>query len=281
MNITDPIYSDPDTGPRAPRALHWPEGPVCPHCGCMGRDHEAAGKSTRPGVHKCNECEKPFTVTVGTIMEDSKIPLNKWLMAYRAHQRRQEGHLALTSCTARSASPTSRRGSWRTASARRWTAAAIPLGGPGKIVEADETYVGGKVSATAPFRKPAPKKAVVALVERDGHARSFHVANVTGRNAPLRAGPQRRPRQHPHDRRAASTAVGPEFCMAHRRSTTAPRVRQLNRLAQQHRRELLLDLQARRDRHLPSHERGPSCTATAASSISATTPARYRTRSAP
>lgn len=82
MNLTDPIYSDPDLAREHLERLHWPEGPVCPHCGCMGRISKLAGKSTRPGVYKCNDCEKPFTVTVGTIMEDSKIPLNKWLMAY-------------------------------------------------------------------------------------------------------------------------------------------------------------------------------------------------------
>jgi hypothetical protein len=53
------------------------------------------------------------------------------------------------------------------------------LGGPGKIVEADETFVGGRNGNRA-FKKPAPKKKVLALVERDGRARSFHVANIHG-----------------------------------------------------------------------------------------------------
>lgn len=82
MNLTDPLYSDPEAARQHLEALHWPEGPVCPHCGCMDHITKLQGRSTRPGVYKCNDCEKPFTVTVGTVMEDSKIPLNKWLMAF-------------------------------------------------------------------------------------------------------------------------------------------------------------------------------------------------------
>ena len=83
--ITDPIYSDANKAREHLEALHWPEGPVCPHCGnCdAARITKLAGKSTRPGVRKCKDCAKPFTVAVGTIFEDTKIPLNKWLLAFR------------------------------------------------------------------------------------------------------------------------------------------------------------------------------------------------------
>ena len=82
MNLTDPIYSDSELAREHLERLHWPNGPVCPHCGGVEKITKLQGRSTRPGVYKCNQCEKPFSVTVGTIMEDSKIPLNKWLMAY-------------------------------------------------------------------------------------------------------------------------------------------------------------------------------------------------------
>ena len=82
MNLTDPIYHDADKAREHIEKLHWPHGPNCPHCGSVENITKLQGKSTRPGVYKCNACEKPFTVTVGTVMEDSKIPLNKWLLAF-------------------------------------------------------------------------------------------------------------------------------------------------------------------------------------------------------
>jgi transposase-like protein len=59
----------------------WPDGPVCPHCGLIGEAYKLNGESTRKGLYKCAGCRQPFTVTVGTIFEDSKIPLHKWLLA--------------------------------------------------------------------------------------------------------------------------------------------------------------------------------------------------------
>jgi transposase-like protein len=178
MNICDPIYSDPELARQHIERIHWPLGPVCPHCGCSDRIKKLEGKSTRPGVYKCNNCTKPFTVTVGTIMEDSKIPLNKWLMAFALYNGGKKGfsahqlHRAL-GITYKSA--------WFLAHRIRecMDSGSDPLGGePSKIVEADETYVGGK-SANRPFGAPIPvKQVVVTLVERDGNARSFHVANV-------------------------------------------------------------------------------------------------------
>jgi transposase-like protein len=179
MSITDPIYSDANKAREHLEALHWPNGPVCPRCGSLDRITKLAGKSTRPGVYKCNECAKPFSVTVGTIMEDSKIPLNKWLMAFRLISSAKKGFSAHElhrdlGITYKSA--------WFLAHRIREAMAGddSPLGGPGEVVEADETYVGGKAKNRA-TRKPAPKKAVVALVTRDGMARSFHVANVNAK----------------------------------------------------------------------------------------------------
>jgi transposase-like protein len=178
-NLTDPIYSDANKAREHLEALHWPNGPVCPRCGSLDRITKLAGKSTRPGVYKCNECAKPFSVTVGTIMEDSKIPLNKWLMAFRLIASAKKGFSAHElhrdlGITYKSA--------WFLAHRIREAMAGddSPLGGPGEVVEADETYVGGKAKNRA-TRAPAPKKAVVALVTRDGMARSFHVANVNAK----------------------------------------------------------------------------------------------------
>ena len=61
--------------------LLWPAGPVCPHCGVLNEATALKGQSTRPGVYWCNACHKPFSVTIGTVYESSKVPLNLWLYA--------------------------------------------------------------------------------------------------------------------------------------------------------------------------------------------------------
>lgn len=189
MNITDPIYSDPDKARQHLEALHWPEGPVCPHCGCMGRITKLAGKSTRPGVHKCNDCEKPFTVTVGTIMEDSKIPLNKWLMAFALMSASKKG---ISAHQLHRSLGITYKSAWFLAHRIREAMKAddlSPLGGEGKTVEADETFIGGKEKnrhkskrATKRLGGSWGKETVFALVERDGRVRSMHVASVTAAN---------------------------------------------------------------------------------------------------
>jgi transposase-like protein len=74
-------FSDPGAARRHLEALRWKDGPICTHCGETGAAKSLNGKSTRPGVYWCNACHKPFTVTVGTIYERSKVPLNLWLYA--------------------------------------------------------------------------------------------------------------------------------------------------------------------------------------------------------
>jgi len=81
MNLENPIYTDENAAREHLESLRWPNGPICPHCGVVGNAVALNGKSTRPGVYKCRDCRKPFSVTVGTVFERSKIPLNKWLLA--------------------------------------------------------------------------------------------------------------------------------------------------------------------------------------------------------
>jgi transposase-like protein len=168
MDITNPIYSDPNKAREHLEKLLWPNGPFCPHCGNVnsGRITKLEGNSTRPGVYKCNECEKPFSVTVGTVFESSHIPLNKWLYATHklnsgkkgtsAHQLHRE--LGVSYKTA-----------WFMCHRIREAMAPTtpsPLGGEGKVVEADETEIGGKAKNRA-YRRHVPKKTVVlSLVER-------------------------------------------------------------------------------------------------------------------
>ena len=181
-NLTDPIFTDETKAREHFEATRWPNGPYCPHCGESERVYRVRGKtgSTRPGLLFCNGCNQPFTVTVGTVMERSHVPLNKWALAFRlmcsskkgvsAHQLHRV--LGVTYKTA-----------WfmahRVREAMRPNSSG-PLGGDNKVVEVDETYIGGK----ARNRKNhiPPKEAVVALVERDGRVRSRHIANVDGAN---------------------------------------------------------------------------------------------------
>ena len=81
VNLKAKIYHDEDAARAHLEKLQWPNGPVCPHCGVVDDATLLQGKSTRPGVYKCRSCEKPFSVTVGTVFEKSKIPLTKWLLA--------------------------------------------------------------------------------------------------------------------------------------------------------------------------------------------------------
>jgi transposase-like protein len=179
MDITAPRFTNADAAREHLESLLWPNGPVCPHCGSFDAKR-LAGKSHRAGLIQCNDCREQFTVTVGTVFERSKVPLHKWLLC---------NHLLCASKKGMSAHEIHRllgvtyKTAWfmchRIREAMKTDGG--PMGGPDTVVEADETYVGGKAKNRA-TRKPAPKKAVVALVERDGHARSFHVANVTASN---------------------------------------------------------------------------------------------------
>lgn len=82
LDVTNPIYNDDDAAREHLETLLWPNGPTCPRCNVTGdRITKLQGKSTRPGVYKCKDCRKPFSVTVGTVMERSHVPLAKWVLA--------------------------------------------------------------------------------------------------------------------------------------------------------------------------------------------------------
>lgn len=183
MDLTNPIYSDADEARKHLETIRWANGRVCPHCGSISKDHyELKGKTTRPGLYKCKDCLKPFTITVGTVFERSKIPLNKWVLA---------SHLMASSKKGISAHQLHRtlgvtyKTAWfmehriREAMNIKKTG---PLGGGGNTVEADETYWGNnKKFKGKDGRGSGYKMKIVSLVERNGEVRSFHIPNVTGK----------------------------------------------------------------------------------------------------
>ena len=80
MNLTDPIFTDKNAAREYLERTRWADGVFCPHCGGTEKCKRLSGKSHRPGLFQCGDCRKQFTVTVGTVFERSKVPLNKWLL---------------------------------------------------------------------------------------------------------------------------------------------------------------------------------------------------------
>src|SRR5665213_1165879 len=187
MNLTDPIFHNDEAAREHLEAQRWPDGPYCPHCGEADAITRLASKSTAPGLCVCRSCRKKFSVTVGTIFERSHIGLAKWTLAFRLMASSKKGMSAMQ--LERTLGVTYKT-AWfmahRIREAMREPSPS-PLGGEGKIIEADETYVGGREkNKHANKRSPAHsgtdgKEAVLTLVERDGHARSFHLASVTSK----------------------------------------------------------------------------------------------------
>jgi transposase-like protein len=182
-DLRKPIYHDDEKAREHLEALLWPYGPVCPRCGVMGdRITKLQGKSTRPGVYKCKDCRKPYSVTVGTVMERSHIPLSKWVLAA---QLMASSKKSMSAHQLHRMIGTNYETAWflfhRLREAGNDLKGSGPLGGEGKTVEADESYIGGKARNKA-FGPPPKKMAVFTLVERDGSARSRHVADVTAKN---------------------------------------------------------------------------------------------------
>lgn len=191
-NLQNPIFTDDTKAREWLEARVWPNGPVCPHCGNVDQAKitELNGKAHRPGLYQCAECREQFTVTVKTIFERSKIPLSKWLAALFLMTASKKG---VSAHQIHRSLGISYKTAWflchRLREAMR-TGGLEPLGGAGRVVEADETYFGRHdqpVPLTKPRYSPYTKRgwkgkgktrAIVALVERGGRVRTFHVAHA-------------------------------------------------------------------------------------------------------
>jgi transposase-like protein len=179
--LNQPHFQDEAAAFERVEKVIWPEGPVCPHCGCMGRISAIkpnAEKRVRMGLKKCGDCKKQFTVRIGTIFEESKLPLHIWLQAM---------HLMCASKKGVSAHQLHRtleityKSAWFLAHRIREAmrdGAVAPFGSGGGVVEADETFIG--------HRKGAPVRAgighkmkVLSLLDRaTGAKRSIVLENM-------------------------------------------------------------------------------------------------------
>ena len=245
----------------------WPNGPVCPHCG--GIDRITPVKGGRIGLKRCGQCKGQFRATVGTVFEDSKVPLHKWFQA--AHLLASSKKGISSHQLHRTLGVTYKTAWFMSHRLREAMRAGEPgdmtfMGGEGKVVEVDETYFGQNpeedqpkmTTAGKPFKdnryskSKREKRTIVALVERGGEARSVHVPTA--------------------DKETVTKIVlnniyretelnTDEFRHLHGRWSEVRRARNGQSLGQgirarqrddEHRRRLLLDLQARDAGRLPA-----------------------------
>jgi transposase-like protein len=211
--IIAPHFQAADKAREFLESKRWPDGPVCPHCGVVGEayklnpdlENKKAKGHGRKGLYKCAGCREQFSVTVGTIMEDSHIPLHKWLLAFHLLSASKKGMSAhqlhrMLGVTYKSA--------WFMAHRIRYAMTQEPLSSKlDGVVEIDEAYVGGArrqrnrpmngpdavMIGDRVFNKPEhisrkglspfkDKATVVSLVQRGGNVRSFHMDRVTQEN---------------------------------------------------------------------------------------------------
>ncbi len=183
--LSRPYFHDEEAAIEKLESIIWPDGAVCPHCGTVDKVYRIKpnpAKRVRPGLWKCGGCRKQFTVKIGTIFEDSKVPLHKWLQCF---------HLIASSKKGISANQLHRtlevtlKTAWfmghRIREAMR-DGNVAPMGGEGKIVEVDETFIGNdrtkKPKGEKKGRGYAHKYKVLALVERGGKSRSMVVNDL-------------------------------------------------------------------------------------------------------
>ena len=182
--LSHPAFHDEDTAREYLEAVRWPNGATCPHCGLKDRVTPLGGESMGKGWYHCAQCREKFTVRVGSIFERSHVALHKWLLAFRlmasskkgisAHQLHRS--LGVTYKTAWFMAMRIREAMTDTDNS---LLGGGTEGGDAGIVEVDETYFGNKNEIVKRTRRGrashSSKRSVVALVERGGKVRTFHV----------------------------------------------------------------------------------------------------------
>ena len=187
-DLTKPIFTDVESAREHLEELRWAKSRFCPHCGEAERTSPTESKNHKPGLYYCNACAKTFTVTVGTLFERSHVPLNKWMLAFHLMASSKKG---ISSHQLHRMLDVTYKTAWfmshRIREAMKDSSGGL-LGGGGKIVEADETYVGGKEKNRHRAKRNKKtvggvnKEMVFSLVERGGKVRSLHLPSVNAAN---------------------------------------------------------------------------------------------------
>ena len=177
--LSAPYFHDEAAAFAELEATLWPHGPVCPRCN--GMDRITVVRGARMGLRRCGPCKRQFTVTVGTVFESSHVPLNQWLQAVYLMCSSKKG---ISSHQLMRILDVQYKTAWFMTHRIREAMASgklPPMGGPGGIVEIDETFIGNKPDMEVK-RGYRHKNAVLSLVERGPRGamvRSFHVANTS------------------------------------------------------------------------------------------------------
>ena len=178
--LSKPYFHDEAQAFAFVESVIWAKGAVCSHCGGFERIYDLT--KTRIGLKKCGQCRKQFTVRVGTIFEDSHLPMTKWLQAIYLMCASKKG---VSSLQLQRVLEVTYKTAWFLSHRIREAMVAGelgPFGMGGATVEVDETFIGTDPDA------PAPKKGksrtikqmmkVVTLVEREtGRSRSIVIDN--------------------------------------------------------------------------------------------------------
>jgi transposase-like protein len=178
-------FADEDAAIEYVESWLWPEGPACPHCGTIGEASRSKGKTTRAGLWNCRPCRKPFTVRMGTIFESSHVPMRIWLQAIYLICSSKKG---ISTRQIQRTLGGSMKTAWflihRIRLAMDGSSGSGPIGGLGKIVEADETFITRSPKTRRPKdAPPRENRQVLSLVERGGPIRSVFLDHTNVRGA--------------------------------------------------------------------------------------------------
>ncbi|MCB2052542.1 MAG: IS1595 family transposase, partial [Novosphingobium sp.] len=177
-NLTDPIFTDATAAREYLEKTRWADGVVCPHCGGTEKCTKLEGKKHRPGLYQCGDCRQQFTVTVGTVFERSKVPLNKWLLATHLMASSKKG---ISAHQLHRSIGVTYKTAWfmfhRIREAMSGNDGSL-MGGGGGIVESDETFIGKDPKMMRYYKGKRigirQKMKVLALIDRDtGQARTI------------------------------------------------------------------------------------------------------------